>query len=111
LRPADFAVMTTTVLLNVIAGLMNLMPARLHARLHDVLAIEILYRHDLHQVTIHATLTTSTPGALTALIWNTTLGGGKSTVIMRRTGRWWAAFCRQASSDLSATRRTPMARR
>lgn len=34
---------------------------RLYAQSYDALGIELLYRHDQHQVTIHATLTTPPP--------------------------------------------------
>ena len=40
---------------------MTHLPARLHAQLYDAFGIEILYRHDSRQVTIHATITTATP--------------------------------------------------
>lgn len=44
------------------------LPTRLHAQLHEAFGIEILYRHDSRQVTIHATITTTTPGTLAQII-------------------------------------------
>jgi hypothetical protein len=55
-------------LLPVLGDLMAHLPARLHAQLYDAFGIEILYRHDSRQVTIHAVITTSTPGSLAAII-------------------------------------------
>jgi hypothetical protein len=55
-------------LLPALGDLMAHLPARLHARLYDAVGIEILYRHDSRQVTIHATLTTATPGTLAQII-------------------------------------------
>ena len=40
---------------------MDHMPTPLHARLYDAFAIDLLYRHDINQVTIHATITPATP--------------------------------------------------
>jgi hypothetical protein len=54
--------------LPVLGDLMAHMPTRLHAQLYDALGIELLYRHDLNQVTIYATITPSTPRALAALL-------------------------------------------
>jgi site-specific DNA recombinase len=54
--------------LPVIGDLLARMPARLHARLYDAFGIELLYRHDINQVTIHATITTATPAALHTII-------------------------------------------
>jgi hypothetical protein len=55
-------------LLPVLGDLMAHLPARLHAHLYDAFGIEILYRHDPRQVTIHATITTATPGTLAQII-------------------------------------------
>jgi site-specific DNA recombinase len=43
-------------------------PARLHTLLYQAFSLEMLYRPAQHQVTIWATLTTSTPAALAAII-------------------------------------------
>jgi hypothetical protein len=48
-------------LLPVPEDLMTRLPTRLHAQLYDAFGIELLYRHDPRQVTIHATLIASTP--------------------------------------------------
>jgi hypothetical protein len=55
-------------LLPVLGDLMAHLPARLHAQLYDAFGIEILYPHDSRQVTIHAVITTATPGTLAAII-------------------------------------------
>ena len=47
---------------------MTHLPTRWHAQLHDALGMEIRYRHDPRQVTIHATRITATPGALAQII-------------------------------------------
>jgi hypothetical protein len=47
---------------------MTHLPTRWHAQLHDAFGMEIRYRHDPRQVTIHATLITATPGARTQII-------------------------------------------
>lgn len=44
------------------------LPAATRSKLYQALGIEILYKHDTHQVTCRATLTTSTPGTVTAII-------------------------------------------
>ena len=44
------------------------LPARLYAQLYDAFGIEIPYRHDSRQVTIHATITAATPGTLAQII-------------------------------------------
>jgi hypothetical protein len=43
-------------------------PARLQAALYDAFSIELLYNTDMHQVTIWATITATTPRALAAII-------------------------------------------
>ena len=54
--------------LTLLGDLMAHLPARLYAQLYDAFGIEILYRHDSRQVTIHATITTATPGTLAQII-------------------------------------------
>jgi site-specific DNA recombinase len=55
-------------LLPIVPGLMTDLPARLYAQLYDAFSVELLYRHDHGQVTIHAALTISTPLALAAIL-------------------------------------------
>ena len=47
---------------------MTHLPTRWHAQLHDAFGMEIRYRHDPRQVTIHATLIIATPGARAQII-------------------------------------------
>ena len=43
-------------------------PIALEQRLYDAFSIELLYKHGMHQVTIFATITDSTPATLAAII-------------------------------------------
>jgi len=43
-------------------------PARLQAQLYDAFSIQVLYRHHINQVSIHATITDTTPQTLAAII-------------------------------------------
>ena len=54
--------------LPVVGDLMTHAPDRVYSLLYEAFGIELLYRHDLRQVTIHAAITISTPAALTAII-------------------------------------------
>jgi site-specific DNA recombinase len=54
--------------LPVVGDLMAALPTGLYRQLYDAFGIELLYHHDLRQVTIHAAITTSTPAALAAII-------------------------------------------
>ena len=40
---------------------MDRLPARLYVLLYDAFGIELLYRHDKRQITIHAAITTAPP--------------------------------------------------
>lgn len=44
------------------------LPARLYRQMYDAFGIELLYRHDLNQVTIHPASSSGTPAALAAII-------------------------------------------
>jgi len=55
-------------LLPILGDLMAHLPGRLYAQLYDAFGIEILYRHDSRQVTIHATITAAAPGTLAQII-------------------------------------------
>ena len=54
--------------LPILPDLMEYLSPGQYRLVYDAFGIELLYRHDLNQVTIHAAITTSTPTALTALI-------------------------------------------
>ena len=43
-------------------------PARLQQQLYDAFDLQALYKKNMHQVTIHVTITDSTPRAVSALI-------------------------------------------
>ena len=47
------------------------LPPATRSKLYQALGIEILYKHDMHQVTCRAVLTTSTPDTVTAIISDT----------------------------------------
>jgi site-specific DNA recombinase len=43
-------------------------PARLQQQLYDAFSLQILYKHDMNQITIYATITDTTPAALTDIL-------------------------------------------
>jgi site-specific DNA recombinase len=51
-----------------LAGVLTGAPPRLQAQLFAALDLQLVYKKDTHQVTIYATLTPTTPHALTAII-------------------------------------------
>jgi site-specific DNA recombinase len=55
-------------LLPQLAGLLADAPARLEHQLYDAFDLQILYNNDMHQVTIWATITDSTPRTVTDII-------------------------------------------
>jgi site-specific DNA recombinase len=57
-------------------GVLGRLPDDLQEALYAALGIQITYRPQLRQVTIHATLTDSTPGIVTALLAAPRTGGG-----------------------------------
>jgi site-specific DNA recombinase len=54
--------------LPLIAGIIDQIPARLQAALYQAFDIQCLYRKDKNQVSIYATITTSTPRAVAAIL-------------------------------------------
>jgi hypothetical protein len=54
--------------LPVLAGTLDLHPERIQAALYQAFDIQALYKPDMHQVTLFATITTSTPRAVAAII-------------------------------------------
>jgi hypothetical protein len=54
--------------LPVIGDLMATLPASLQAQVYEAFGMELLYSHDVRQVTIHAAITTSTPATLAAIL-------------------------------------------
>jgi hypothetical protein len=51
-----------------LAGNLSRLPERIQAALYQAFDIQLLYRKDMHQVTIWATITDSTPHAVAAII-------------------------------------------
>jgi hypothetical protein len=51
-----------------LADLLTDAPARLQQQLYDAFDLQALYNKNLHQVTIHVTITDSTPYAVAAII-------------------------------------------
>jgi len=54
--------------LPILGDILNQAPARLRHQLYDAFGIELLYRHDMHQVTIYATVTATTPATIAAIM-------------------------------------------
>jgi site-specific DNA recombinase len=54
--------------LPLLAGIIDQIPARLQAALYQAFDIQCLYRKDKNQVSIYATITTSTPRAVAAIL-------------------------------------------
>jgi hypothetical protein len=51
-----------------IAGNLSQLPGRIQTALYQAFDIQLLYNKDMHQVIIWATITTSTPRAVAAII-------------------------------------------
>jgi DNA invertase Pin-like site-specific DNA recombinase len=54
-------------------------PARLQQELYQAFDLQVLYKKNMHQVTINATITQNTPRAVAAIIGNTTGNPGSTT--------------------------------
>jgi hypothetical protein len=54
--------------LPLLSGNLSRLPERIQAALYQAFDIQLLYRKDMHQVTIWATITESTPHAVAAII-------------------------------------------
>ena len=64
--PGDPALLDTLPMLG--GDLLTNAPARLHQQLYQAFDLQALYNKNLHQVTIHVTITDSTPHAVAAII-------------------------------------------
>jgi hypothetical protein len=58
-------------LIPLLASTIELHPEHIQAKLYQAFDIEALYNNDMHQVTIFATITASTPGTITQLLADT----------------------------------------
>ena len=52
----------------VLPGILPDLPPKLRSRLYQAFDLQLLYKHDTHQVTIRTTITTSTPDTVDAII-------------------------------------------
>jgi hypothetical protein len=65
--------------LPLLAGTVDLQPEHIQAALYQAFDIQALYKDDMHQVTIFATITTSTPHAVAAILTHTGHGPANLT--------------------------------
>jgi site-specific DNA recombinase len=62
-----------------LGDILNQAPPRLQQQLCQAFGLELLYRHDMHQVTIHATITDTTPATIAAIIADSDTPGHATT--------------------------------
>jgi len=65
--------------LPILGDILHDAPARLRQQLYDAFGIQMLYKHDMRQVTIWATITETTPATLAAVIAGSEIPGHAAT--------------------------------